>query len=118
MTDDIQPRLDSLPKDYVGIHIRRGDKLLVDYDEQDETATAAELATDTFAYLDYTEELYEDEEEEESQQQSLDRGNSTAASDSFTSARSQSFESIETQDSSDLQATPLRRRQNSNGGRL
>jgi hypothetical protein len=83
-----------------------------DYDEQDETATSAELATDTFAYLDYTEELYEDEEEN-SQQQSLDRGNSAAASDSFTSARSQSFESIETQNSSDSQATPHRRRQKS-----
>lgn len=82
-----------------------------DYDERDDNATSLELAHETFAYLDYTEELYGDEEVD-GQQQSSDRAN-TAASEGFSSARSQSFESVETQDSNDSQATPRRRRQKS-----
>jgi hypothetical protein len=34
-----------------------------EYDEQDPAATSSELAKGTFSYLDYTEDLYEDEEE-------------------------------------------------------
>eukprot|EP00980_Cylindrotheca_fusiformis_P003151 scaffold721_cov131-Cylindrotheca_fusiformis.AAC.41 len=82
-----------------------------DYDEQDENITSVELAKETFAYLDYTEELYGDEDVD-GQQEVMDRGD-LARADSFPNTRSQSFESIETQDSSDSQPTPRRRRQKS-----